>query len=621
MRRDIAVKAQEQEKEQREKAEALAETERRLKEAARQANIAAERRRKEAVFQEIIARVNAMMADEQRIVALEQEEKARQAEQKAVAAAKAEAIARKDAEEAAEAAFYEEIVARLNEAKAQEQEQIAQAETQKAIEAQAKEKEQREEAQRQERIAKVEKQKAVDAQAEEKKQRENAQRQERIAKDAAEAAFYEEIIARLNEAKAQEQQRIAREQEQKAKEQEQIAKEQEQKAKEQEQKAIAAAASEKIQRLLAEEATRQVKREAYNSKIGLAAAKIEENAFDYAREVLDSTAKEFRNWEWGYLKRLCEQFERQYKFKGHRLESVALIDGGKQFVVGGEGLVEIHDIDDSDGRDPRALALHNVALRNTERKLKPDQLRPNVTVYDVAVSPDGWIVLATDDYEKGFIKLWDPKQNELLEGKFGDRDIFYRSEDEYYEKLKSRHMDPVVSVQFSQDGKKLLTSSKDRTARVWAWNAESGDPQVRPLTVLAGHTDIVWDAVFGKGETQVVTVSEDRTAIVWRDETGHWQDPKNIKRLPAFRGHQSAIYTVAFSPEGQYVATGDYDRRVLLWRPSDIPQLDYQTYIRMSIAGESIPPRRTANFWDILRRFPPSSSAGRPAKTPATWCC
>ena len=40
---------------------------------------------------------------------------------------------------------------------------------------------------------------------------------------------------------------------------------------------------------------------AYIARIGLASAKIDENAFDMARALLDDCPQRLRNWEWGRL--------------------------------------------------------------------------------------------------------------------------------------------------------------------------------------------------------------------------------------------------------------------------------------------------------------------------------
>ena len=51
--------------------------------------------------------------------------------------------------------------------------------------------------------------------------------------------------------------------------------------------------------------------ESYISKIGLAASQIDKNAFDAARQVLESCKLELRNWEWGRLTHLTSQSTRR----------------------------------------------------------------------------------------------------------------------------------------------------------------------------------------------------------------------------------------------------------------------------------------------------------------------
>ncbi len=585
--KDEAVKARELEASLRKQAEDARDREKIAKESEAKQRELAVKRRQEAVAQEIVASLNAIMAEEQADIATK-----REAEAKAAAAAEAlarmdeekaklEAISAKNAaEKSADAerrakeiaekrrqeAVAQEIVASLNSIMAEEQAEIA---TKREAEAKA--------SAAAEALARMDEEKAkleaISAKNAAEKSADAERRAKEIAEQRRKEAVAQEIVASLNAIMAEEQADIAE----------------------------AAAIAERLAKDKAVEAKIAEEREAYNSKIGLAAAKIEENAFDAARNLLASTSARFRNWEWGYLMRLCEQFERDYKFPDHRLESVALIGDGPLFVVGGEnGLAQIRHIDDFEGKDPQAL--QNVALRNGVQKLP---LNPNVTVYDVAVSPDGrWIALATDDIRNGYIKLWNREQNRFEPRRFGPTNVFFDSPEEFDRKLETRHMDRVVSVQFSQDGTKLLTASLDHTARVW--NVETGEPMVR----LYGHNDFVWDAVFcpnyekdangnfvrdqagqliPRPETQIVTVSEDGTAIVWRDVKARWQNPENIQTLPTFRAHQAPVYAVACSADGRYIATGGYDRRILLWRPEDIPQIDHLTYIRMSIDGKPIP--------------------------------
>ena len=71
------------------------------------------------------------------------------------------------------------------------------------------------------------------------------------------------------------------------------------------------------------------------------------------------------------------------------------------------------------------------------------------------------------------------------------------------------HGDIVLSIDFSPDGKRIVTASEDRTARVW--DAASG----QQLLVLEGHTGPVHSAIFLPDGVHVATASEDKTARVW----------------------------------------------------------------------------------------------------------
>ena len=75
--------------------------------------------------------------------------------------------------------------------------------------------------------------------------------------------------------------------------------------------------------------------------------------------------------------------------------------------------------------------------------------------------------------------------------------------------------DAVSSAAFSPDGKRIVTASADKTARLW--DAETGKPIGEPLT---GHKDAVLSAAFSPDGKRIVTASDDKTARLWDAETG-----------------------------------------------------------------------------------------------------
>lgn len=104
------------------------------------------------------------------------------------------------------------------------------------------------------------------------------------------------------------------------------------------------------------------------------------------------------------------------------------------------------------------------------------------------------------------------------------------------------HSDGVGPVSFSPDGRRIVTTSADRTARVW--DAESG----RCLLVLEGHKRGVNAASYSPDGGRIVT-SSDETARVWDAESGDC--------LFVLKGHEDSVTSARFSPDGKRIATAD----------------------------------------------------------------
>jgi WD40 repeat protein/serine/threonine protein kinase len=113
------------------------------------------------------------------------------------------------------------------------------------------------------------------------------------------------------------------------------------------------------------------------------------------------------------------------------------------------------------------------------------------------------------------------------------------------------HAGPLSSAAFSADSRWLVTTSEDRTARLW--EVQSG----KLCHVLQGHLRKVTAAAFSPDGRLVVTSSDDHTARIWDTASG--------KEVLTFTGHQGLIRAVAFSPDGQIVLTAADDGVARLW--------------------------------------------------------
>ncbi|MHC1763227.1 MAG: protein kinase [Verrucomicrobiia bacterium] len=127
-----------------------------------------------------------------------------------------------------------------------------------------------------------------------------------------------------------------------------------------------------------------------------------------------------------------------------------------------------------------------------------------------------------------------------------------------------RHDDMVFTVEFSSDGRKLLTVSRDNSARVW--DATTGQPLAPPLLHDASRVRsgefFGWPhplfAQLSPDGQRVVTASLDGTAQVWDAATG-----KPLLTTPL--KHPAWVVCARFSPDGNRVATSCADGLVRVW--------------------------------------------------------
>ena len=76
------------------------------------------------------------------------------------------------------------------------------------------------------------------------------------------------------------------------------------------------------------------------------------------------------------------------------------------------------------------------------------------------------------------------------------------------------HKGWVTSAAYSPDGKRIVTDSYDKTAKVW--DANTG----KELFTLKGHERQLNSAIYSAGGDRIVTASFDKTAKVWDAKTG-----------------------------------------------------------------------------------------------------
>jgi len=113
------------------------------------------------------------------------------------------------------------------------------------------------------------------------------------------------------------------------------------------------------------------------------------------------------------------------------------------------------------------------------------------------------------------------------------------------------HDQSLDEATFARDGRRLVTSSIDGTARIF--NAKTGLLEAS----FKGHRGEVYTAAFSPNGELLLTSSQDETARLWEPWTG--------ALIAVFEGHAGEVVDTAFHPSGAKLATASFDGTVKLW--------------------------------------------------------
>lgn len=171
------------------------------------------------------------------------------------------------------------------------------------------------------------------------------------------------------------------------------------------------------------------------------------------------------------------------------------------------------------------------------------------------------------------------------------------------------HNNSIRELNFSPDGRYLVSASLDQTARIW--NTSTG----QTLAVLRGHRASVTNAQFSPDGKRIITSAEEPGMRLWDTETGalltvltgtgvfqrglftpdgsyiydveypNFWDASLLERTGVLRGHTSYVYDVAFRPDGEEVASVAWDGSLRTWdvttcMPKKVFQRPEATYFR-----------------------------------------
>ncbi|XP_005324485.3 POC1 centriolar protein homolog B isoform X1 [Ictidomys tridecemlineatus] len=124
-------------------------------------------------------------------------------------------------------------------------------------------------------------------------------------------------------------------------------------------------------------------------------------------------------------------------------------------------------------------------------------------------------------------------------------------EDPVLERYFKGHKAAITSVNFSPNGKQLVTASWDTFLMLWNLK-----PNARAFRYV-GHKDVVTSVQFSPLGNLLASASRDRTVRLWI--------PDKKGKSSEFRAHTAPVRSVDFSSDGQFLVTASEDKSIKVW--------------------------------------------------------
>jgi len=363
------------------------------------------------------------------------------------------------------------------------------------------------------------------------------------------------------------------------------------------------AEAEKQARLAAERAL-------YLNRVSLADREWWLNNPHRAEQILATCSADLRNWEWNYLKRVCQGGRATLNGSGS-FYSVAYSRDGK-CLAGAVAKFNAYHVpaeitvwDTATNKEIAHLAgksgIFSVAFDPGKDRLAAASADGTVAIWDLATGKQILTLLGHKDWVRSVAFNHDGK----LLASAGSHGLVKVWDGATGKEVRSLRVsgDPVFAVAFSPDGQRLAAC----TALDWNQPLHAG--QVKIWEAATGKELVsfrdqgVFGLAFSPDGARLATCGGAAVRL-WNSHTG--------KELATLRPKSSAVTTiagVAFSPDGRRIAAACNDHSLVLWNPDSGEELLVQRGHFAPVWGVAFHPRgdtmasagfdSTVRIWDV----------------------
>lgn len=255
-------------------------------------------------------------------------------------------------------------------------------------------------------------------------------------------------------------------------------------------------------------------------------------------------------------------------------------------------------------------------------------------VWSVALSADGNRIVSGGD--RGCIDVWDvrTKEHRVMLGRHvgtvrcaawnasNDRIVasggndnsvrIWDSETGECMRILDGHSEPVWSVAWSLDGRRIASGSADRTIRIW--DTDNGTC----IRVLRGHSNTVRCIVWSSDSKSLTSASWDNTVRLW--------DVDRSICLKVFEGHTGHVVSLALNSDDRHLLSGASDNTIRVWdlgtgnclqilsgHTANIRRVTWKPSHRHALSGDLDGGIREWDLYDLIRRNHVATAESIPA--------
>ena len=137
--------------------------------------------------------------------------------------------------------------------------------------------------------------------------------------------------------------------------------------------------------------------------------------------------------------------------------------------------------------------------------------------------------------------------------------ILWKQDGTFISEVKQAHKDKINALEFSQNGKILVSAGNDGAIKLWNLQGMfTADPHLTPLNNdgFKGHTGFINSVAISPNGQLIASGGTDKVVRLWNLEG---------KEIISLIGHNNLIKSLGFSPDGQQLFSVDEDGIMIRW--------------------------------------------------------